>query len=354
MSTEKYEYAELALALEAMKTQSQLYRPKVFWEEASCRIVAELLSDGIDRFRSLKTALSFFVPTYGTPGGGLSVDQVKGLRDWLKAEYPKDVKSKLAVNHFLSGYMSALADFRVLSAADDASRLPYLHRFSESKFGEPVEHFDFDGHYYSRSSLNYLLGLALLKKHLNGDVPRTVLEIGGGYGTLGEVLGNAGIVGLRYIDIDIPPTSFVAQHYLSEVFGKDHVATFAQTYSMNSIDIDSLPQNAVFCSWQLEKLQGKVDLFVNFISFQEMEPPVVKNYLTHVKRLGARWILLRNMREGKQLRNNDRVGVDVPILGDDYLTMLPEYELVERNVIPFGYQTMDGFHSELLLLRLKS
>jgi hypothetical protein len=97
-----------------------------------------------------------------------------------------------------------------------------------------------------------------------------------------------------------------------------------------------------------------VDLFVNFISFQEMEPHIVKNYLGHVTRLGARWILLRNMREGKQLRKNDWVGVDTPILGDDYLAMLPAYELLERNVIPFGYQTVDGFHSELLLLKRKA
>jgi hypothetical protein len=199
-----------------------------------------------------------------------------------------------------------------------------------------------------------LLGLSLLKKHLNGDPPRTVLEIGGGFGTLGEVLGNTGIGGQRYIDIDIPPTSFVAQHYLSEVFGKDNVATFAQTSSMSSIEIDNLPQNAVLCSWQIERLKGQVDLFVNFISFQEMEPHIVRNYLSHVTRLEARWILLRNMREGKQLRNNGMVGVETPIFGEDYIAMLPDYELVERNVIPFGYQTVDGFHSELLLLKLRS
>jgi len=354
MGTLKYEYTELVLARETMRTQSELYRPTVFWDEASTLIVSELVSGGLERFRSLKTALGFFVPTYGTPGGGLSVEQVTGMRNWLKIEYPNEVKPLLAVNHFLSGYMLALADYRVLMAADDPSRLPHLHTFSESKIGEPVEHFEFDGRHFSRSSLNYLLGLSLLKKHLNGDSPRTVLEIGGGFGTLGEVLGNTGIGGQRYIDIDIPPTSFVAQHYLSEVFGKDNVATFAQTSSMSSIEIDNLPQNAVLCSWQIEKLKGQVDLFVNFISFQEMEPHIVRNYLSHVTRLEARWILLRNMREGKQLRNNGMVGVETPIFGEDYIAMLPDYELVERNVIPFGYQTVDGFHSELLLLKLRS
>lgn len=354
MTTDTHDYPELILALEDMQAQAELYRPTIFWDEASSRIVLELFTYGVERFRSLETALGFFVPTYGTPGGGFTEAQSGSLLGGLKGDFPGEIKPQLALNQFLSGHMSALADFRVLLAADDPGKLPHLHTFSESKVGGPVEHFEFNGRCFSRSSLNYLMGLALLKKHLNGDVPRTVLEICGGFGTLGEVLSSAGITDLHYIDIDIPPTSFVAQHYLSEVLGKGNVATYAQTADKASIEISTLPQAAVLCSWQIEKLQGQVDLFVNFISFQEMEPHIVKNYLGHVTRLGVRWILLRNMREGKQLRKNDWVGVDTPILGDDYLAMLPQYELVERNVIPFGYQTVDAFNSELLLLKRKA
>lgn len=350
-----HDYPELSLAREDMKAQSDLYRPTAFWDEASSRIVAEICMQGVERFRSLSSALGFFVPTYGTPGNGFSDEQSHGLLDWFQGKFAQAIKPQLALDQFLNGNMSALADYRVLLASDDACSLPHLHTFSESVVGEPVEHFEFDGRRFSRSSLNYLLGLALLKKHLAGDLPRTVLEIGGGFGTLGEVLAHTGIDGLRYIDIDIPPTSFVAQYYLSEVLGKGNVATYAQTHNQLSIDINLLPQASVLCSWQIERLQGKVDLFVNFISFQEMEPQVVKNYLSHVARLEARWVLLRNMREGKQIRkDNSSVGVDTPIISDDYIKMLPGYELVERNVLPFGYRTVDGYHSELLLLRSKS
>ncbi len=350
-----YDYQQLSLAREDMKAQSELYQPTAFWGEASSRIVTEICMHAVEHFRSLPSALGFFVPTYGMPGGGFSEEQSRGLRDWLQCEFPQEFKSQLALDQFLKGEMSALADYRVLLAADDPDSLPHLHTFSESTVGNPVEHFEFDGRRFSRSSLNYLLGLALLKKHLGGEVPRTVLEIGGGFGTLGEVLSQAGIDGLRYIDIDIPPTSFVAQHYLSEVLGNANVANYTQTRDQLTIDINQLPQASVFCAWQIEKLQGNVDLFVNFISFQEMEPHVVKNYLSHVARLDARWALLRNMREGKQIRKgNSRVGVDTPIMSDDYLEMLPGYQLVERNVLPFGYRTVDGYHSELLLLRSKS
>jgi len=349
-----YDYEELDRAREDMRAQSELYRPSVFWDDASSRIVAELRAFGLDRFRSMPSALGLFVPTYGVPGNGFSEEQSSGLLDWFRGKFAEAKKPQLALDQFLSGQMSALADYRVLLAADDPSRVPYLHVFSEDSVGNPVEQFEFDDRHFSRSSLNYLLGLALLKKHLGGLVPRTVLEIGGGFGTLGEVLSKAGIDGLRYIDIDIPPTSFVAQHYLSKVLGKERVTTYAQTTDKPSIDITSLPQASVLCSWQIERLHGQVDLFVNFISFQEMEPHIVKNYLSHVSRLGTRWILLRNLREGKQLRRHGQIGVNEAILGDDYLAMLPEYMLVARNVFPFGYRTVDGYHSELLVLRRKA
>lgn len=350
-----HEYPELHFAREALVQQNELYRPSAFWDEASADIVKELTEGGVENFRAMPKALSFFVPTYGSPGNSFTKKQASELKDWLSQNYPNAKKSNLALNQFLTGEASALSDYRVLMAADDPTRLPRLHTFSESTVGNPVEHFNFDGRRFSRSSLNYLLGLALLKKHLNvSDVLKNVLEIGGGFGTLGELMSHSGIEGARYIDVDIPPTSFVAQHYLQEVLGVNNVTGYKDTFQLSSIEIDTLPQASVLCSWQIEKLKGNLDLFVNFISFQEMEPNIVQNYLKHVDRLSAKWVLLRNMREGKQVKKEGSVGVKIPVKTEDYLTMLPGYELVEKNVLPFGYRTVDSFHSELLLLKRKA
>lgn len=350
-----HEYSELTLARRDMKEQDLLYRPTVFWDEISLRVDDEICSHGIDRFRSLPTTLQAFVPTYGIPFNGFTKEKAQALYDWLEETFAQSNKPKLSVKNFISGEFSALADYRVLLAADNQKTWPLLHTFSESSVGSPLEQFEFDGRRFSRASLNYLLGLAFLKKHLGGEVPRTVLEIGGGFGSLGEVLSGAGIDGLRYVNIDIPPMNFVSQYYLSEVLGAENVATYAKTKDQPSIHIDDLPMVSVLCSWQIEKLQGKVDLFVNFISFQEMEPHVVRNYAKHVKRLGARWILLRSIREGKQLRTADNpIGVETPVMPRDYMEMFSSYELVERNVFPFGFRTVDGFHSELFLLKKKS
>ena len=339
---------ELRLALAASRHQRELYRPTSFWARAALDIAEEILEAGPARFRRLPLPLAYFVPTYGPPGNGLDRGAVEALAS-AAAGAPK---RELAVEGFASGHDAALADYRVLLAGDVAGVGPALHRFSESRVGDPIEQFTFDGRRFSRSSLNYLLGLCLLKRHLEpGERVRTVLEIGGGFGSLGEILLSGAEEGVRYVDLDIPPNSAVAQYYLSEAFGADRVATFAATRGRRRIDLASLPAASALCNWQIEALHGEVDLFVNFISFQEMEPAVVANYLRHVDRLGARWVLLRNLREGKQRRTGTSVGVECPIRSEDYLRMLPGYAPVATEVWPFGHRTVDGFHSELLLLR---
>lgn len=347
-----FTYPELNQAREDMRQQSPLYQPSLFWDTASERIVEELCEGGIENFRRLPKPLGFFAPTYGPPGSSLTVGEVNDLEVGYAERCPEKKKQQMTLRHLLGGEALALADYRVLLAADDESQLPHLHTFSECDFGAPVEHFEFDGRRFSRSALNYLLGLAFLKRHLGNDVPRTVMEIGGGFGTLGEIMAASGIEGLRYIDLDIPPTSFVAQSYLTAALGSDRVSSYAETRESEQIEIESLKTVSTLCAWQIEKLRGKVDLFVNFISFQEMEPPIVENYLKHVDRLQAKYVLLRNLREGKAVKSEKvQHGVEKPILGEDYNDFLPGYDLLGTNVRPFGYRTIDGFNSELRLYK---
>jgi putative sugar O-methyltransferase len=341
----------LDLALTKMKSQNPIFQPTVFWASASERISQELTQMGIAQFHRIPTATSYFVPNYSGPAGGLSHAQAEMLTLALHDKHPNSSKAHQALKHFISGKQAALADYRVLLASDRPKQLPLLQTFSENEYGQPLEQFVWDGQRYSRSSLNYLLGLCFLKAHLGEDVPRTVLEIGGGFGTLGEIWAQSNIPGWKYIDIDIPPTQCVADHYLKAVLGRDQVTSFDDVTGEHDIPIEHLRPASVLCSWQIEQLQGEVDLFVNFISFQEMEPEVVANYLRHVDRLKARWVLLRNMREGKQIQKDRHVGVKTPIRSDDYVQMLLNYQLVARNVHPFGYETVDGFHSELQLFK---
>ncbi|NCO14455.1 MAG: putative sugar O-methyltransferase [Thiomicrospira sp.] len=340
--------------LAVMQQQNPLYRPSVFWSEASLELIKEFQSAGIENFRRLTSSLLFFVPTYGLPGNALSSEIVQAVQSAVQ-QVGTTEKQQTIIDQYLSGFASALADYRVFKAAqvagqDQASEVD-LQVFSESQVGNPIEQFEFEGRFYSRSALNYLLGLSFLQQYVPLSQLKTVLEIGGGFGTLGEIVLKTFGEKARYIDVDIPPTSMASEYYLQHVFGAEKVSTYEKTAHLSEIPIHSLQRASVLNSWQIEPLTGEVDLFVNFISFQEMEPEIVQNYLENVKRLKSKWLLLRNMREGKQLRSQHRFGVETPILSEDYIRMLGGYELVARNVDPFGYKTVDHFHSEILLFK---
>jgi len=332
--------------LDDLSGQPAEYQPTSFWQAASEPLCKELAGPGFENFRSLPTSLVFFAPTHGVPGNSFAEADLPAVLNALPRRGERD-KRHLYLEQSLSGELNAYADYRVLQASEHhAAQGPDLLSVSESTIGNPKEHFEFDGRRYSRSLLNYLLGLACLKRFLGNERIGTVLEIGGGYGTLGEIFLQLNEHG-RYIDIDITPTAAVSSYYLANLF-PGQFSSYDETRKLEEIPIDSLRAATVLCPWQLPKLRGKIDLFVNYISFQEMEPDVVKNYLAEVRRLGAKWVLLRNILEGKPKRTESNpVGVEVPILGGDYDAFLPGYTRVYAGTCPFGYRTVDGFHSEI-------
>lgn len=343
-------YPDLDQTIKLYSNQKEIYKPSSFWLQASENIIEDIKTHGIDNFRRLKTPLSFFVPNYGIPANSFNDTVRDDIYTYLDEKGTK--KQNLAMKEFLSGYFHALSDYRVFIAGDDKSKNPIIETFSESNFGNPLEHFGFEGKMYSRSSLNYLQGLCFLKEYLEDqDEIKTVLEIGGGFGSLGEILRSTHSI--KYIDIDIPPISYIAWCYLNSVYDKNEIENYI--HNKETINIDELKRCSVLNSWDIEKLQGSIDLFVNFISFQEMEPAIVANYLSNVKRLNPKWVLLRNMREGKNVKKSAKdIGVEVPIKKDDYTIMLSDhYDLKASNIHPYGYKTVDGFHSELLLYKKK-
>ena len=120
-----------------------------------------------------------------------------------------------------------------------------------------------------------------------------------------------------------------------------------------AVDFDSGAWSlAVKPNWEIENIKGNIDLFVNFISFQEMEPMIVEHYFNRVLALNPKWILLRHIKEGKQKRSEiNPVGVEEPTTPDLYDSILAGFERLHRNSTPFGFITADNFHSEVLIYR---
>jgi len=346
----KRQQEELQCMLDDMDKQEELYRPTSFWQEASKLIIEDINNNGITNFRSLVSAYSMFAPIYSY----FEYVKDKTLFTKTKNELLKvtsDIKSNIKLELLISGQIQAWSDYRVLQASN-RDYAPYTNKVTESNLGNPIEHYNFDGRNFSRSFLNYLLGLSFLKQHIESPKIKTVMEIGGGFGTLGEILLGDERHDYFYINADIPPVSFVSSYYLKELFG-DEVATYSDLKERELLDIDSLKQEYKalnIASWQVPKLRGKIDLFVNFISFQEMEPEVVQNYANYIIKLNPQYILLRNIEEGKKRKDENTIyGVDEPILGSSYDNFFSNYKLLATDGSIFGFRTEDNFHSQLRL-----
>jgi putative sugar O-methyltransferase len=339
-----------------MRQQDSLYRPTVFWAAALKELGEVLIAENLPVFRRLPSAKRYFVPTYGLESlshfGGDTVDEIRELL----GDRIASGKSKHLFEALSNGAFLAASDYRAFRAGDRTESPPDLENCTESSVGSPDEQWEFDGNLYSRSMLNYLNGLVFLKQHIDTTQIQRVIEIGGGFGTLGEILLGDSDRDYTYVDVDIPPTALAAAYYLGTLFPEKFYG-FQAAQGADQIHVDQLHGKcAVICPWQLEKLCGSFDLAVNFISFQEMEPAVVENYLAQLARLNCRFVLIRNLREGKPQRTSNRPsGVEKPICGPDYDRMFETcgYELVATNVYPFGFKTVDGFHSELRLFEKK-
>ena len=336
---------------ELMANMNPLYRPTSFWEKAVKNLAARTNESEISTFRSWPEALDFFVPTYGSPGNGLSEEIRNEILHKVKSLVPSTSKEYMHIENAISGRSWALSDFRTFSSASNDASYLNLQNFCESDIGSPIEHWTIDSKHYSRSALNYLQGLAFLQKIDPEFEPRVTLEIGGGFGSLGEILAKTGPKDVQYIGIDLSPVVFIAEWYLSQIFGTENVDSFETTNEKLEIKISELRKISTLCSFQIENLVGEIDLFVNYISFQEMEPEVVENYLKIVVDLNPKYLLLRNMREGKNHLSDNQIGVENPITSKDYSKYLGTYSLIDSNVNTFGYQTVDGFHSEVSIYR---
>ena len=335
------------------KIENNLYVPSKFWKIAFNKISDNLKNGNIKNFRNLKDTRDFFVPTYLIEGLSFFPNEIINK---LEEEIKLNCKNKKAIplfNNLKSGHHLAYADYRSFIAGDIIEKIPHLQNCSESTIGNPINQFEFDGRKYSRSMLNYLNALVCLKHTIDTSNIKNILEIGGGYGTLGEILFNDKFTKYKYINIDIPPTSYVSSYYLNELYGNNFKSCF-EVEKNGKIDINKIDFNAmVLNSWQLPLLEGNFDLFVNLISFQEMNPDIVENYIKNIRRLDCTYILTRNIREGKANKIDDTniSCVEKKMTTEFYINIFLKYgyKLLKSNVIPFGFVTCDGFNSEILI-----
>ena len=170
-----------------------------------------------------------------------------------------------------------------------------LRRFGESPVGNPPQLYKMAGkrHGWTHRYLNYMTCMAALSQHVDAP-PRAVLELGGGFGVLGEFLLPRSPE-MRYVDLDLPPLLTVAAYYPRTLFG-DRVAT-AEDLPVGDRP-PSLSSNARSCrTGGSPTCRDRSTFSWNTYSFQEMEPHVVAHYIDQVAAKDVEYVVSLNSRD---------------------------------------------------------
>jgi putative sugar O-methyltransferase len=298
--------------LAEIDTCDPVYRPTSFWEPGLPRILGDMEAMGLEAFKSWPTAGFWFYPRYGF---GLPDDRLEAA-----LEAAGDVSRPVRLRRALDGYLEAERDFDVVRLAWDRHRWPFrVERFGESQVGRPPQRFAVGGRQrgYTKPYLNYLLCLAALSQHVDAPV-RSVLEIGGGFGVLGEILLRRDPEA-RYVDLDIPPLCTVTSYYLRELFG-DRVTVYDDGYP----DRLAADRSGVLPSWRIDDVEGPFDAFVNSYSFQEMEPHVVEHYVDKVVAKDVELVVSLNSRHGKKKADEHEIGVQEQVTSATVVALFEE------------------------------
>jgi putative sugar O-methyltransferase len=315
-----------ARTLAEMKTCESIYRPTNFWGSGLVQLLRDLETVGLENFKSWNSAAKWFYPRYGNGFGNATIaatfEAAAKVNPWADKNW---------MTSALNGSLEARRDYDVAAVCWNQERWPAdLRNFGESPIGTPPQAYTLSGITgirFGRPYVNYLLLLSALSNHLEVP-PRSFLEIGGGFGVLGEIVSTRD-PGARYVDIDIPPLVTVASYYLTELFGSDRVQIYdASVGETGPIEAE---RSGVFPSWRIEDVHGDFDVFVNSFSFQEMELDVVDNYVAAVSAKGVRYAVSLNSREGtyKAEKAGDW-GSFEPVKSEDIIAMFVQrgYSLV--------------------------
>ncbi|GGB22301.1 hypothetical protein GCM10011492_10110 [Flexivirga endophytica] len=290
------DHAELTnRTLDELRVAPERYRPTNFWGPGVDALLGDLERRGLETFKSWPSAAVWFNPYYGD-----------GWTDATMAATYETVVRKIrptAKKHYfvqaLNGSQQARRDYDVACVGWDQQRWPFdLASGGESTIGKPWQRYgaergtDFR---FGRAYANYLLCLSALSRHVDTP-PRSFLELGGGFGVLGEIVTSRD-PGARYVDLDIPPLLSVATYYLESLLGAERVTSYDQAASApGPIHV---PQSGVLPNYRIEDLDAEFEVFVNSFSFQEMEPDVVDHYIDQVCAKGIRYAVSLNSRAGK-------------------------------------------------------
>lgn len=269
----------VARMVEEIGAAPDLYKPANIWSELAGKHIALLKAKGVENFKKIVNRHYAEEQVISTRSQWFIALARAAGRDRPRFPYSIPRHSVFADDEAVLAYgafVCMLWDYAE-EALDGAP--PGL--LEEPMLGNP-NFVEYQGRKITQDLCKSLIEYAKLKKHFGEIMSRgdaVVAEIGGGYGRLAHVV--CSLNPCRYIFIDIPPTLYVAQWYIENLFGTDTVLPFAHYDSGAELAAAMTGKRFIFLTANQVELLAKetVDLFVNIDSFGEMDARAVRNYI---------------------------------------------------------------------------
>lgn len=337
----------LQLMLDDLAASPAAFKPTNYWSVYERRFLPELVARGLRDFRRRhESVLSSFGATDFRPRGAyvdLSRSRVFGNRvtqhlpGWkrllsrLNDVLNRDGMSAVRLDVYECGLRELQESaFRLTQLYGEHAGARALDSIELSSAGNPEDVFEIAGRAYTMRALYYYLRYAYCCQFVDFDEIDLMVELGSGMGRQIEIVRKLH-PRIRVIAFDIPPQLYVCSQFLSAVF-PDAVIGYETTRTYRALP--DLPAGAIaICgTWLFPLLRGRhVDLFWNAVSFQEMEPDIVANYLSYVAPT-ADAVYLQERMDGKELsRAKGEPGVLRQTTLEDYRRGLPNHTLVDMS-----------------------
>ena len=337
----------LKLMLDDLASAPAVFKPTNYWSVYEQRFVPELNARGLVDFRRRRgTVLSSFGASDHRPRGAyldLSRSRVFGNRvtqhvpGWkrlmsrLNDVLNRDGLSPVRLDVYECGLRELQESaFRLTQLYGEHAGARPLDSIELSSAGNPEDVFEIAGRAYTMRALYYYLRYAYCCQFVDFEDIDVMVELGSGMGRQIEIIRKLH-PRIRVIAFDIPPQLYVCSQFLSAVF-PNAVVGYEATRTYRALP--DLPSGAIaICgTWLFPLLRGRhVDLFWNAVSFQEMEPDVVANYLSYVAP-AADAVYLQERMDGKELsRAEGEPGVLRQTTLEDYRRGLPNHTLVDMS-----------------------
>jgi len=318
---------KLSILLEEYNKAPEIFQAGRYWKTYEDRIINEIKNSDISQLRSGK------YPIFGTFGFSESIYYYRPLLPFY-SKFTKQLIRKLFItNRALLPYSLRLSDIREMAynhclIQGELANMKLISEIEVSTFGNPADLFEIKGKKYTMQFLNFYIRLCFAQRHLKLTGTETVVELGSGSGFQVEILKKV-FPELTVLCFDLPYPLYLCEQYLSNSLGEQNVVKSSET--INFADLNNLQMGKVhlFGNWKFPLLRDfSFDVFWNAASFGEMEPHIVKNYLSYVLN-NCESIYLLQARHGKESAKNS--GVVKPIRFSDYNAMFENFVLIQES-----------------------